>query len=192
MRKSLLTALLGFALLAAPVAFSTKSDAANPLRQNAPAANNRPTPLPNYDIRLDNRDEFDDTELNTNAGRQRAAGSANATLRGRASAVENFRAGLGAQRGRNLRAEVNETGALKNLFVEGAALSGPQSDVPDNIARGFLKRQAALFGLTNAGVGSLKLEKEDNDQGTTFLDYAQTVGGLKVFEGKIGRASCRE
>src|SRR5688500_14323621 len=78
MRKSLLTALLGFALLAAPVAFSTKSDAANPLRQNAPAANNRPTPLPNYDIRLDNRDEFDDTELNTNAGRQRAAGSANA------------------------------------------------------------------------------------------------------------------
>ena len=185
MRKSLLTALLAFALLAMPTAFSVKSDAANPPRQDTPAGGNRPTPLPNYDIRLDHRDEFDDTELNTNHGRQRAAGSANAALRGRASAVENFRAGLGAQRGRNLRAEVNEAGALKNFFVEGAALSAPQSDLPDNVARGFLKRQAALFGLTNANVNALKLEKEDNDRGTTFLDYAQTVGGLKVFEGNV-------
>ncbi|MFN2416039.1 MAG: M36 family metallopeptidase [Pyrinomonadaceae bacterium] len=185
MRKSLLTALLGFALLATPVAFSTKSDAANPLRQDAPAAGNRPTPLPNYDIRLANRDEFADTELNSNAGRQRAAGSQNAALRARASAVENFRAGLGAQRARNLRAEVNEAGALKNFFVEGAALTGPQSDLPDNVARGFLRRQAALFGPTNAAVNGLKLENEDNDRGTTFLDYAQTVGGLKVFEGNV-------
>ena len=185
MRKSMLTALLGLALLATPFAFSTKSGAANPLRQNEPAAGNRPTPLPNYDIRLANRDEFDDTELNTNAGRQRAAGSLNAALRSRASAVENFRAGLGAQRGRNLRAEVNEAGALKNFFVDGAALTGPQSDLPDNIARGFLRRQAALFGLSNASVNSLRLENEDNDEGTSFLDYAQTVGGLKVFEGNI-------
>ena len=185
MRKSLLTALLGFALLATPVAFSPKSDAANPLRQDAPAAGNRPTALPNYDIRLANRDEFDDTELNTNAGRQRGAGSLNATLRSRASAVENFRAGLGAQRGRNLRAEVNEAGALKTFFVDGGALTGPQSDLPDNVARGFLKRQAALFGLSNASVNSLKLEHEDSDRGTTFLDYAQTVGGLKVFEGNV-------
>jgi Zn-dependent metalloprotease len=185
MRKSLLTALLGFALLATPLAFSNKSDAANPLRQDAPAEGSRPTPLPNYDIRLAHRDEFDDTELNTDADRQRAAGSANAALRSRAAAVENFRAGLGAQRARNLRAEVNEAGALKNFFVEGAALTGPQSDLPDNIARGFLRRQAALFGLSNAAVSGLRLDNEDNDQGTTFLDYVQTVGGLKVFEGDV-------
>ncbi|MET0647134.1 MAG: M36 family metallopeptidase [Pyrinomonadaceae bacterium] len=185
MRKSLLTALLAFALLAMPAAFSVKSDAANQVRRDTLAGGKRPAPLPNYDIRLDNRDEFDDTELNTNNGRQRAVGSSNAALRGRASAVETLRAGLGAKRARHLRAEVNEAGALKNLFVEGAALSAPLSDVPDNVARGFLKKQAALFGLTNAGVNSLKLEKEDNDRGTTFLDYAQTVGGLKVFEGNV-------
>ena len=185
MRKMLLTALLAAALLATPAAFSTKSNAANPLRQDAPAAGNRPKPLPNYDARLAYRDEFDDTELNTNVGRQRAAGSVNAALRGRAAAVENFRAGLGARRGRNLRAEVNEAGGLKNFFIDGAALTGPQSDLPDNVARGFLKRQAALFGLTNAGVAALKLEKEDADRGTTFLDYAQTVGGIKVFEGNV-------
>jgi Zn-dependent metalloprotease len=184
MRKSLLTAVLGFALLVTPAAFSTRSDAANPVPRN-PAAAPRNTPLPNYDIRLDGRGEFTDTDLNTNNGRQRAAGSANASLRSRASAVENFRAGLGAQRGRNLRAEVNEAGALKNLFVDGASLSAPQANTPDNVARGFLKRQAALFGLSDAEVGALKLEKEDNDQGTSFLDYAQTVGGLKVFEGNV-------
>ena len=186
MRKSPLFLLLGVALLVTPAAFfSTKSDAANPFRQDAPAAGNRPAPLPNYDIRLVGRDEFDDTDLNTGEGRQRAAGSANAQLRGRAAAVENFRAALGTSRGRNLRAEVNETGGLKNFFVDGAALTGPQSDLPDNVARGFLRRQAALFGLSNAAVNSLKLENEDNDRGTTFLDYAQTVAGLKVFEGNV-------
>src|SRR5829696_467864 len=185
MRKSLLTALLAAALLATPAAFSTRSDAANPLRQDAPAAGNHPGPLPNYDIRLAYRDEFDDTELNTDAGRQRAAGGANAALRARAAAVENFRAGVGARRGRNLRAEVNEAGALKNFFIDGAALSGPQSNTPDNVARGFLKRQAALFGLSNADVNALRLEREDDDRGTTFLDYAQTVGGVKVFEGSV-------
>src|SRR5215207_6101599 len=113
------------------------------------------------------------------------AGGANAALRARAAAVENFRAGVGAKRGRNVRAEVNEAGALKNFFVDGAALSAPQSNTPDNVARGFLRRQAALFGLSNAGVNALKLEKEDGDRGTTFLDYAQTVGGVKVFEGNV-------
>ncbi|HEX8557267.1 MAG TPA: M36 family metallopeptidase [Pyrinomonadaceae bacterium] len=185
MRKSLLTALLGFALLVTPVAFSTKSDAANPAGQDAPAAGNRPQPLPNYDIRLAGRGEFHDTELNTGDGRQRAAGSPNAALRARASAVENLRAGLGAGRARNLRAEVNEAGAMKNLFVDGGALSAPQANTPDNVARGFLRRQAALFGLSNADVNALKLEHQDDDRGTTFLDYAQTVGGLKVFEGNV-------
>ena len=186
MRKSLLTALLAAALLAAPTAFSTRTDAARgPVPQNPTNASNRPTPLPDYDIRLVNREGFDDTELNTAPGRQRAAGSLNAALRSRAAAVENFRANLGARNAKNLRAEVNEAGALKNFFVEGAALSAPQANTPDNAARGFLKKQAALFGLSNADVNALKLEREDDDQGTTFLDYAQTVGGVKVFEGEV-------
>ncbi|HWS54212.1 MAG TPA: M36 family metallopeptidase, partial [Pyrinomonadaceae bacterium] len=103
----------------------------------------------------------------------------------RAAAVENFRAKLRPEAARNLRAEVNEAGALKSFFVEGAALSAPQANTPNNIARGFLKREAATFGMGDAGVNALRLEKEDNDRGTTFLDYAQTVGGLKVFEGNV-------
>jgi Zn-dependent metalloprotease len=185
MRKSLLTALLGVALLVTPATFSTKSDAANPLPQNTLPKLNRPTPLPNFDIRLDGRGEFAEAELNTSAGKQKAIGSANPAVQARATAVENFRGDLGASVGQRLRAEVNETGALKSLFVDGGTLTGPQADLPDNIARGYLKGRASLFGLTTAGVNSLKLEKEDNDRGTTFMDYAQTVGGVKVFEGNV-------
>ncbi|MBV9926188.1 MAG: M36 family metallopeptidase [Acidobacteria bacterium] len=186
MRKSLLTALLAAALLAAPTAFSTRTDAArNPVRQDADAASNRPTPLPNYDIRLGGRNEFNDTDLSAPAAaRQKLMAAASAPAQSRATAVESFRAGLGAHAGR-LRAEVNEAGALKNFFVEGEALSGPQAGAPDAVARGFLKGRAPLFALTSAGVGGLKLEREDNDQGTTFLDYTQTIGGLKVFEGDV-------
>jgi Zn-dependent metalloprotease len=184
MRKSLLTALLVAALLATPAAFSTKSNAANPPRQDAPAAGTRPDTLPNYDIRLADRGEFADTDLSAPAGRQKAANGASVALQTRATAVDNFRASLGA-RAQRLRAEVNEAGALKNFFVEGDALSAPRADLPDNIARNFLKGNASLFALTTAGVGSLKLTRDDNDQGTSFLDYTQTVGGVKVFEGDV-------
>jgi Zn-dependent metalloprotease len=185
MRKSLLTALLAAALLAMPTAFSTKSDAANPLRQDAPAAaGRRPTPLPNYDIRLAGRGEFADTDLGVPSGRQKVASSASVALQTRASAVDTFRAGLGSRAGR-LRAEVNEAGALKNFFVEGDALSEPRADLPDNIARNFLKGHASLFALTSANVNGLKLTRDDNDEGTSFLDYTQTVGGFKVFEGDV-------
>src|SRR6185369_11016132 len=85
----------------------------------------------------------------------------------------------------NLRAVVNEAGAIKNIFIDGGTLSDPQSDTADNIARGFLARHGSLFALSGPGVAELKLDNEDNDQGTTFLNYTQTVDGLKVFEGQV-------
>jgi Zn-dependent metalloprotease len=190
MRKSLLTGLLGVALLTTPVLFSTKSNAANPLRGRMPAAapalpRTRPAPLPNYDIRLAGRGEFADTDVSSTASAQRAVASASAPVKSRASAVESFRAGLGAKAAGHLRAQVNESGAMKNFFIEGAALSAPQSDMPDNVARGFLKSRASLFALTEAGVAGLKMDREDKDEGTTFLDYTQTVSGIKVFEGDV-------
>src|SRR5687767_14580128 len=74
---------------------------------------------------------------------------------------------------------------MKNFFIDGATLSEPQSDTADNIARNFLKRHNSLFALSRASIEELKLENEDNDQGTTFLNYTQTAGGLKVFEGQV-------
>src|SRR6185503_5885831 len=117
------------------------------------------------------------------SGRQ--AAMQNALTRSRASAVGQFRSSLAAEKAANLRAVVNEAGAMKNFFIDGAALSEPQSDTADNIARRFLERHSAIFALSAAGIQGLKLENEDNDKGTTFLSYTQTVGGLKVFEGQV-------
>jgi Zn-dependent metalloprotease len=190
MYKRLLVGLLLFALAAASLVFPlTKSDAARttqpPPPQETPAGSPRAT-LPNYDKRLEGRSEFTDVDLNSSAARQSGvAQSGNAARQARASAFDNFRAGLRPEVAENLRAEVNEAGAMKNFFIDGAPLSEPQWDTPDNIARNYLKQHAALFALSDTDVDNLKLEKEDNSLGTTFLDYAQTVGGIKVFEGNV-------
>ena len=39
--------------------------------------------------------------------------------------------------------------------------------------------------MSDADVTNLALISEDNDRGTTFLKYAQTVNGIKVFEGAV-------
>ena len=188
MRKRLLVVLLGVALAAVSIFPVTRSGAhrsAQPQGGNPGQAGTKRPTLPNYDLRLEGRGEFTDTELNSTADTQRAAQSGNAAKRARSSAVDNFRARLNPEAAQNLRAVVNEAGAMKNVFIDGAPLSQPQTDIPDNIARRFLKQQAQLFALTDSGVDELKLNKEDNDQGTTFLDYSQTIGGIKVFEGNV-------
>ncbi|HEV2762831.1 MAG TPA: M36 family metallopeptidase, partial [Pyrinomonadaceae bacterium] len=194
MRKILFPILLGAALVASSLFPLLKSDAArqrpgditNPPGQvDVPPGSARRSKLPEYDLRLADSGEFADTDISRAEAARGAAEKHGTALQARANAVERFRAALDERSARNLRAEVNEAGGLKNFFVDGAALAGPQDGSPDRVARGFLKRQAALFGLSEAAVNELKLEKEDNDQGTSFLDYAQTVGGLKVFEGNV-------
>jgi hypothetical protein len=142
--------------------------------------------LPNYDIRLAGRSEFTDVPLNSTADAQIVAQSQQRTAaQTRESSVNNFRARLKPEHARNLRAEVNEAGAMKNFFIDGAPLSDPQWGEPDKVARDFLRQEATMFALSDAAVTELKLNKEDNDEGTSFLDYSQTIGGIKVFEGNV-------
>src|SRR5215212_6753793 len=109
----------------------------------------------------------------------------NALTRAQASAVGQVRSSLASEKAANVRAVVNEAGGMKNFFIDGGTLSEPQSDTADKIARKFLERHSSLFALSGAGIEELKLENEDNDQETTFLNYTQTVAGLKVFEGQV-------
>jgi len=182
-RKILIFAVLTVAAAAAIVLPFWKSDAAPQQTSIGSQKRSAGRGLPNFDIRLSGRGEFNDIDLSSTSGRQ--AAMQNALTRSRASAVGQFRSSLAAEKAANLRAVVNEAGAMKNFFIDGAALSEPQSDTADNIARRFLERHSAIFTLSSAGIEGLKLENEDNDQGTTFLSYTQTVGGLKVFEGQI-------
>jgi Zn-dependent metalloprotease len=183
MRKSLLLGLLGLVLAAASMIPLTKSGATRASQQKGSGTGkSRPKTLPDYDIRLIDRAEFVDHDLSTPAAKDAVQSSA---LRTRATAVNNFRASLPAGHAGNLRAVANDTGAIKNIFVDGAPLSAPQPGSHDSVARGFLKRHDALFSLTDAAIDGLKLNSEDNDEGTSFLGYVQTIGGVKVFEGDV-------
>jgi Zn-dependent metalloprotease len=190
MRKRLLVVLLGVALTVAatfPFAKSGAQQAGGGQAEigkgdmGAGGASLR-RPLPDYDIRLVGKGEFTDTDVSVVDAPSAAAQGKDAARQARASAVANFRARR-SNPGRNLRAIANETGSMKSFFIEGEALSEPQADLPDNIARKFLRREAALFPVS--GTGTLKLNKEDNDAGTSFLEYSQTVSGIKVFEGEV-------
>ena len=186
MRQSLFVGVLGTFLAVALLFPFLKSDAKYaPAQKTLTAAGPRlpPATLPNYDIRLVGRGEFTDYDLNSADGNRSAA--RNAVSQARVSAVDEFRSSLKSEKAGKVRAEVNEAGAMKNFFNDGATLSEPQADTADNIARGFLKNHQALFVLSDAEVAGLALANEDIDGGTTFIKYVQTVGGIKVFEGGV-------
>src|SRR5215208_4625276 len=182
-RKILIFTVLAVAAAAAMVLPLRKTDAAPQQTSIGSPKRSAGRGLPNFDIRLLGRGEFNDVDLSSTSGRQ--AAMQNALTRSRASAVGQFRSSLATEKAANLRAVVNETGAMKNFFIDGGTLSEAQSDTADNIARKVLERHSSLFALYGSGIEELKLENEDNDQGTTFLNYTQTVGGLKVFEGQV-------
>jgi Zn-dependent metalloprotease len=183
MRKILFVGLLGTILAAVSMFPFLKSDAARAPRQdnlNRRSAPLTPKKLPDYDIRLVDKGEFNEFDLNALAAAPAVA--KNSAEQARVSAIDEFRSGLNSQDSRNLRAVVNEAGAMKNFFIDGAALSQPRSDTADNIARDFLNEHAPMFLLTGA---KLQLNHEDNDGPISFLEYFQTVSGIKVFEGGV-------
>jgi Zn-dependent metalloprotease len=185
MRKSIFVGVLGTLCVAVLLFPFFKSDAAYaPTDKNVLRVGPRvPSPLPNYDVRLAGKGEFTDYDLSVTEAAQNAA--KNAVTEARVSAVDQFRSSLKSDDAGNLRATINETGAMKNFFVNGATLSAPQSDTADNIARRFLRQNGSVFALSSADVANLAITREDNDQGTTFLKYVQRVGGIKVFEGEV-------
>jgi Zn-dependent metalloprotease len=182
-RKFLVLILLGAGVVGISMVLSQKSDAARALQPSplTPTQSNAAR-LSNFDIRQAGRGEFVDLDL-TSASDRKLAGQ-NLAATARAAAFDQFRSAR-SEHAQNMRAVVNEAGAMKNFFIDGGTLSEPQSDSADNIARRFLGQNNALFALSDADVANLKLEDEINDQGTTFLDYVQTVNGLKVFEGQV-------
>ena len=140
-RKILILAVLALAAAAAIVLPLSKSDAAQQPTSTGAQQGSAARALPNFDIRLVGRGEFNDMDLSSASGQQ--AAMQNARTRSRASAVGQFRSSLRAENAANLRAVVNAAGAMKNFFIDGATLSEPRSDTADNIARGFLQRHGS-------------------------------------------------
>src|ERR1044071_4554985 len=123
MRKILLIALVGVALIAAsmfPLIESRAQRAPQPNTENTPVIGGKVKrlPLPDYDVRLAGRGEFTDVDVNSTAGARTVAQKGDTTLQARSSEVDNFRASLKPEAAQNLRAEVNEAGAMKNFFID--------------------------------------------------------------------------
>jgi Zn-dependent metalloprotease len=131
------------------------------------------TGLPNYDIRH---------EL---AEIQQLSASKAPDFKARTDAIESFRTGLSSEGRDGLRYEINEAGVPKAFFNLSAALSEPSAGSADQIARSFLRQHSDIFGLSGNEIRRLKLENQDNDQGVTFLNYAQTINGIHVFQGQV-------
>lgn len=188
MRKVLLLVFLGVALAIGSLFPFTRSNAKlapegrnTSLKRSLGGSSPKSNPLPDFDIRLAQTGEFQDYDLNSATGKQSAAQRVETSAL--ASTVEQFRAASKA--GANLHAVANESGAMKNFFIDGGALSLPRAAAPDTIARDFLSDNTSLFRLTGSDAAALKLKREDVDAGTTFLSYAQTIGGVKVFDGDV-------
>jgi Zn-dependent metalloprotease len=133
--------------------------------------------LPNYDI----RQEIADVQSNAGA---RTKGEI-AALKVRSDAIEGFRATLRPETRDGLRYEINEAGVPKAFFNLSGPLSRSSSGTPDQIARRFLTNNDGVFGLSSREVRRLKIENEDKDENTTFINYTQTIGGLRVFQGQV-------
>ena len=116
-RKFLIFTVLAVAATAAIVSPLWKSDAAQQPTSSGFQQGSARRALPNFDIRLVGRGEFNDVDVSSTSGQQ--AAMQNARTRSRASAVGQFRSSLRAENAANLRAVVNEAGAMKNFFVDG-------------------------------------------------------------------------
>lgn len=132
--------------------------------------------LPNYDLRQEL------AEIQDLSGLKKSDSN---VLGARVKAIESFRAVLPAGTEDTLRYEINEAGVPKSFF----SLSGPLSESADGpatqVAKSFLRKHNQIFGLKGSDIRQLELENEDPDGGVTFLNYVQTINGVKVFQGQV-------
>src|SRR5215204_6680016 len=101
-RKILIFTVLAVAAAAAMVSPLWKSDAAQQPTSIFVPQGSAGRGLPNVDIRLIGRGEFNDMDLSSTSGRQ--AAMQNARTRSRASAVEQFRSSHAPEKAASLRA----------------------------------------------------------------------------------------
>jgi extracellular elastinolytic metalloproteinase len=178
-----------YLLLAAAIFFSaiwessvtsaSNQRAAEQQQVDPPILQAQPVSLPNYDVREEIRDAA--PSMVNQLGAAVAATDSQAMQ----NAVESFRQQVPPEARDNLRVVMNDTGLPKMVFNIEGPLSAPQSDQPDSIARGFLADHSAIFGLDRSQIFEMKLKNEDNDQGTTFLNYEQMIDGIPVFQGQV-------
>jgi hypothetical protein len=88
----------------------------------------------------------------------------------------------------SLKVEWHDSGIPKSIASIDGFLTGPRAGSPDQIARGFLTENSALFGLSAREVRDLRTTMDNHDEatGVTYLKYEQVVDDTPVFDSEIG------
>jgi extracellular elastinolytic metalloproteinase len=173
-----------YLLLAAAIFFTSIWQASAPVAANQRAAEQQQITqvLPNYDVRQEVRAAAP-SRVNQLG---EAVGATDSQVM--QNAVESFRAQFSPDTRDKLRVVMNDVGLPKMVINTEEPLSAPQSGQPDTIARDFLADHSAMFRLNGSQILEMKLKNEDNDQGTTFLNYEQMIDGVSVFQGQVQAA----
>ncbi len=81
----------------------------------------------------------------------------------------------------------NRTGTPRSITVPGGFLSGPSSQEPADLARGWLADHAAAFGLSTSDIASLEVVRDHElpKIHARVVSFAQTFGGVTSGFGAI-------
>ena len=115
-----------------------------------------------------------------------AALSAGKTLREqRSENLEAYRLSVKEEDRASLRLIPNAFGLPKVLFNERRPLTQPSDRDPAEIAKDFLRANQAAFTLTDTEIANLDLTVRDVTDRAVFLQFDQTVDGIRVFRGHV-------
>lgn len=154
---------------------------------SGPAAAQMPKPREekvshvNYDIRVNGRKDLALLARGPLAPHLAAmARAAQAAKPAMASALAELRAGAPNA----TVAPAQLTGGAEVVRAPGGALSAPSSAPPREIALSFLRRHAAVYGLSAEQAGSLEVlgESAGRESGLRMVRVRQTVRGVPVFQ----------
>jgi len=163
----------------ASVTSASNQRAAEQQQINSAILQGQPANLLNYDVREEMRAAAP-SRVN-----QLGAAVAVADSQAMQNAIESFRDEFSPDARNSLRVAMNDVGLPKMVINTEEPLSAPQSGRPDSISRDFLADHTAMFGLNRNQILEMKLKNEDNDRGTTFLNYEQMIDGIPVFQGQV-------
>jgi hypothetical protein len=143
--------------------------------QTVDAHGEQPPGLADYDARRDGA-----------TGQINALGPLEAAPQDKSEAIDALRAGMpGAPDG--LRVDLHPSGRAKQVVNFGGMLTEPAVGSPDEIARAFLDRNAAVFGFATPSL-EVTMENLDEASGVTYLKYRQRVEGVTVFGSEVSIA----
>ncbi len=106
------------------------------------------------------------------------------TLERRAAGIQARLASLQAETGAPLVHTTSRFGALRTLSARGAFLTPADAGAPADLARAYLSRNAALFGLTEAEVEKMVLGQRPSGA-VRMVTLTQQANGVRVFRGDI-------